>query len=84
MVETLLDDLRTELLSLMMAAVDGLVAKACTKLEQVEKEADELKAKGLKEMAEQREALEREVKAMQRHQDKPRAASSWMWAACGT
>ena len=67
--ETLLDDLRTELLSLMTTAVDGLVAKARTKLEQAEKEAEELKAKGLAEVAEQRAALEREVVAMQRHQE---------------
>ena len=68
-VETLLDDMRTELLALMTSAVDGLVAKARTKLEQAEREAEELKAKGLKEVAEQRAALEREVAAMQCHQE---------------
>ena len=68
--EALLDDLRTELLSLMATAVDGLVAKARTKLELAEKEAEKLKAKVLKEVEEQREALEREVAAMQRHQER--------------
>ena len=67
--EKLIDDLRTELLALITTAVDGLVAKARTKLELVEKEAEELTAKGLREVEEQREALEREMAAMQRHQD---------------
>ena len=67
--EALLDDLRTELLALMTTAVDGLVARARTKLELVEKEAEELKAKGLAEVAAQREALGREVAVMQRHQE---------------
>ena len=69
MAETLLDELRAELLALMTTAVDGLVARARTKLELLEKEAEELKAKGLAEVAEQRAALEREVAAMQRHQE---------------
>ena len=42
--EALLDDLRTALLALMTTAVDGLVAKARAKLQQVEEEAEELKA----------------------------------------
>ena len=44
--EQLIDELRTELLTLMEAAVDGLVAKARTKLELIEQEAEEHKAKG--------------------------------------
>ena len=49
--EALIDDLRTELLSLMTNAVDELVSKALAKLEQAEIEAEDLKAKGLKEVA---------------------------------
>ena len=40
----LLEELRTELLSLMTTAVDGPVEKARVKLEQAEKEAGESKA----------------------------------------
>ena len=52
------------LLALMTTAVDGLVAKARTKLEQAVNE--ELTAK---EVAEQRGALERVLAATQRHQE---------------
>ena len=67
--EALLNDLRTELLALMVTAVDGLVARARIKLELRKKEAEELKAEMLAEVEEQREALGREVAAMQRHQE---------------
>ena len=67
--EALLDELRTELMSEMETAVARLLSGARAKLEQAEKEAEELKAKGLAEVAEQRAALEREVAAMQRHQE---------------
>ena len=64
--EMLLYELRPELLALMTT---GLVAKARAKLGQFEMEAAKLKAKGLAEVAEQRVALEREMAAMQRHQE---------------
>ena len=51
--QELIDELRTELLSLTTTAVDGLMAKARIKLQQVEKKAEALKAKGLTEVVEQ-------------------------------
>ena len=77
--ETLLNDLRTELLALMMTAVDGLAAKARTKLEQAEKEAAELKAKGLAEVADSSGGW-RLCSAIR---SKAGTAWSWAWAACG-
>ena len=55
---------------LMTTEADGLVAKARVKLKLVERKAEELEAKGLKEVEEQREALGREVAVIQRHQER--------------
>ena len=64
-----MDDLESELYTYMEAAVDGMMVKARAKLKLIEQEAEEYNAKELAELAKSRGALDREIAAMQRHEE---------------
>ena len=67
--DKLMDDLESELYTYMEAAVDGMMVKARAKLKLIEQEAEEYNAKELAELAKSRGALDREIAAMQRHEE---------------